>query len=314
MTGADDAGLEMTRTTELLGTPLYMSPEQMRSTRNVDARTDIWSLGAILYRMLTGKTPFTGSTVTEICSAVIADAPDPPSAARSDLPPGLEAVILRCLEKVAAKRFATAAELATALAPFATAVPSATATGSVSGVLPPNVVGESSQTHRASAMHSHANAALGKPDPSWTGSGGAAPPEVRARLSQPTLGHGTAVGASWTQGGQAPRKAPALAIAIAMLGTLAALTLGVFLGWRALHPHVEPAPGESHTQAAASPTAPPSASAVPQVAPGTPDPAPTPVASSSAPTARVTPVPHAPHGANPPKSPKPDPFGAKRSD
>jgi serine/threonine-protein kinase len=112
--------VDMTRTSGLLGTPLYMSPEQMRSARNVDARTDIWALGAILYRMLTGRTPFLGSSVTEICAAVSADPPDPPSLFRPDLPPAFEAVILRCLEKSPARRFATAAELATALAPFAT--------------------------------------------------------------------------------------------------------------------------------------------------------------------------------------------------
>ena len=110
--------MDMTRTTELLGTPLYMSPEQMRSTRNVDARSDLWALGVILYRMLTGKTPFTGSTVTEICSAVIADTPDAPATLRADLPPGLDAIVMRCLEKSPAKRFASAAELSAALAPF----------------------------------------------------------------------------------------------------------------------------------------------------------------------------------------------------
>jgi serine/threonine-protein kinase len=117
VSGAGQA-MDMTRTSELLGTPLYMSPEQMRSTRNVDARSDIWALGVILYRMLTGRTPFTGSTVTEICSAVIADQPDPPAMLRSGLPPALEAVVMRCLEKSPAKRFATTVELQAALAPF----------------------------------------------------------------------------------------------------------------------------------------------------------------------------------------------------
>ncbi|MBK8256029.1 MAG: serine/threonine protein kinase [Polyangiaceae bacterium] len=110
--------MEMTKTSELLGTPLYMSPEQMRSTRNVDARTDVWALGTLLYKMLTGKTPFTGTTVTEICSAVIADPVDPPTQLRSDIPKGLEAIILRCLEKQAAQRPANAAELGQLLGQF----------------------------------------------------------------------------------------------------------------------------------------------------------------------------------------------------
>jgi serine/threonine-protein kinase len=118
---AAQGAMDMTATSELLGTPLYMSPEQMRSTRDVDARSDIWALGVILYRMLAGKTPFSGSTVTEICSAVIADRPEEISRIRRDLPPGLEALVFRCLEKSPAQRFQSVAELSAALAPFANA-------------------------------------------------------------------------------------------------------------------------------------------------------------------------------------------------
>jgi serine/threonine-protein kinase len=115
----DGPAVDVTRTTQFLGTPLYMSPEQMRSTRNVDARTDIWALGVLLYRMLAGRTPFEGSTVTEICVAVGFDQPEPLITLRPDVPPGLDAAVMRCLEKKPAGRFATAAELAAAVAPFA---------------------------------------------------------------------------------------------------------------------------------------------------------------------------------------------------
>ncbi|APR86721.1 Serine/threonine-protein kinase pkn3 [Minicystis rosea] len=118
-------GVDMTQTSALLGTPLYMSPEQMRGARTVDGRSDVWALGAILYRMLAGRTPFSGSSVTEICAAVVADPPDPPSMHRRDMPPALEAAVMRCLEKTPARRFATATELAAAIAPFA--VPQAAA-------------------------------------------------------------------------------------------------------------------------------------------------------------------------------------------
>ncbi|MFO0760691.1 MAG: serine/threonine-protein kinase [Byssovorax sp.] len=120
--GGPDAG-DMTRTSALLGTPLYMSPEQMRGARSVDGRSDIWALGAILYRLLTGKTPFSGSSVTEICAAVVADEPDPPAALRPEVPAPLAAAVMRCLEKNPAQRFATASELAAAIAPFASAQP-----------------------------------------------------------------------------------------------------------------------------------------------------------------------------------------------
>ena len=116
------SGMEMTSTKEVLGTPLYMAPEQMRAMRNADGRSDVWSLGVILYRALTGRVPFDGQTLTEVCMAVLSDTPARPSALRPDLPAGLDAVILGCLEKDPLQRIASAAELATALAPFAASV------------------------------------------------------------------------------------------------------------------------------------------------------------------------------------------------
>jgi serine/threonine protein kinase len=110
--------LDMTKTAEIIGTPMFMSPEQMRSTRDVDARTDVWALGVILFRALTGQAPFSGTTITQLCAAVVADPAPPPSSLRADLPLGLEAIILRCLEKNPARRYANAAELGAALAPF----------------------------------------------------------------------------------------------------------------------------------------------------------------------------------------------------
>jgi serine/threonine-protein kinase len=114
--------LEMTKTSEIIGTPMFMSPEQMRSTRDVDARTDVWALGVILFRALTGQAPFAGTTITQLCAAVVADPAPPPSSLRGDLPFGLEAVILRCLEKDPGRRYAHAGELGAALAPFTGAV------------------------------------------------------------------------------------------------------------------------------------------------------------------------------------------------
>lgn len=113
-----DPNAEMTGTAEVLGTPLYMAPEQMRSTRGVDGRADLWSLGVILYRALTGKSPFSGTTTPEVCISVMVDEPPPPSTLRADLPRGLDAVVMRCLSKEPGKRFATAGELSEALRPF----------------------------------------------------------------------------------------------------------------------------------------------------------------------------------------------------
>ncbi|WP_437678356.1 serine/threonine-protein kinase [Sorangium sp. So ce131] len=117
--GSESSGVSLTQTRELLGSPIYMPPEQMRSARSVDARSDIWALGAILYRLLTGRPPFEGNMLPELVLQVASTDPPPPSALRRDIPPGLEAAILRCLQKDPAQRPPTVADLALALAPFA---------------------------------------------------------------------------------------------------------------------------------------------------------------------------------------------------
>jgi serine/threonine-protein kinase len=110
---------EMTKTQTVLGSPSYMSPEQMRSARTVDARTDIWSLGVILYRLVTGELPFRGDTITELVTKVLQTAPRPPSTVAPDIPPELDEVLLRCMERDLSRRYATMGELSAALLPFA---------------------------------------------------------------------------------------------------------------------------------------------------------------------------------------------------
>jgi eukaryotic-like serine/threonine-protein kinase len=114
--GASDGG--MTSTQALMGSPLYMAPEQMRSSKAVDGRADIWSLGVILYEMLGGRSPFNGETLPMVCARIMAEAPDPLRGLRRDVPAGLEAVVMRCLEKEASRRYQDVAALAQALAPF----------------------------------------------------------------------------------------------------------------------------------------------------------------------------------------------------
>jgi serine/threonine-protein kinase len=107
-----------TNTGALVGSPLYMSPEQIRNARRVDERTDIWALGVILHELLAGKPPFEGETLAGTLAAVAADPPDSLLARRSGVPPGLEAVTLRCLQKAPERRYSSVASLARALEPF----------------------------------------------------------------------------------------------------------------------------------------------------------------------------------------------------
>lgn len=95
----------LTTSSVTLGSPLYMSPEQVRNSRVVDARTDIWSLGVVLYELLTKEMPFDGDTVPSLAAAIASDRPRALRSRRPDVPPELEAVIMKCLEKDAIRRY-----------------------------------------------------------------------------------------------------------------------------------------------------------------------------------------------------------------
>ena len=109
------AGHDMTSTRTAMGSPLYMSPEQMKLTKGVDARTDIWSLGVILFELVSGRPPFDAEAVTELAIKVATEPPAPLRQLRPDAPLALEMVIERCLEKDRTKRFQSVGELAVAL-------------------------------------------------------------------------------------------------------------------------------------------------------------------------------------------------------
>src|SRR6187549_2213176 len=111
--------IALTRTAAFVGSPLYMSPEQMRSARDVDARADVWALGAILYVMVTGQLPHPGSSLPEVCLAVMNTMPRPVKDFVTDAPDELEPILMKCMAKEPAQRYASVAELAEQLLPFA---------------------------------------------------------------------------------------------------------------------------------------------------------------------------------------------------
>jgi serine/threonine-protein kinase len=109
-------GSNLTATQSVMGTPAYMSPEQMRSSRDVDQRSDIWALGVVLYELLQGAPPFGGDTFSSMVIKVVTE---PLPQLTVQLPGELAAIVYRCLEKDPARRFQNVAELALALAPYA---------------------------------------------------------------------------------------------------------------------------------------------------------------------------------------------------
>jgi serine/threonine protein kinase len=107
-----------TGATPLLGTPAYWCPEQIMG-KPQDARSDLFSLGVVLYEMVTGKRPFDADSLQAICGRVLSSTPLPPSQANPSVPKGFDAVVARCLAKDSAARYATAEALSGELYPLA---------------------------------------------------------------------------------------------------------------------------------------------------------------------------------------------------
>ncbi len=111
--------LELTQTHSWLGTPYYMSPEQIRQAKEIDARTDQWSLGVILYEASTGHKPYSNEVLLDLLKSITSDTPEAPSARELKLPKDFDAVVMRLLEHDADRRYASMLEVGEALWPFA---------------------------------------------------------------------------------------------------------------------------------------------------------------------------------------------------
>ena len=160
----EPANQALTQTATVLGTAFYMSPEQLTSPKTVDARSDVWALGVILYELTTGHVPFGGESVPEVIASILRNIPDAPSVHVPDYPAALEKAILRCLKTDREQRFANVAELAHAIAPLADVRDrvSVEMIGRVLGVTivdgpePPTSVDAAGPTHRPPAARTAA--------------------------------------------------------------------------------------------------------------------------------------------------------------
>jgi eukaryotic-like serine/threonine-protein kinase len=115
---AESTELALTKTSAVMGSPVYMSPEQMASAKNVDARTDIWSLGVSLFELVTGERPFGGETLTELIASVLRLPPRSLRELQHEIPSEFESALTRSLEKERTERYQTVADFAAAIAPF----------------------------------------------------------------------------------------------------------------------------------------------------------------------------------------------------
>jgi len=119
----DGPGRGLTDPGRSMGSPWYMSPEQMMNPASVDQRADVWSLGVLLFELLTAAVPFNGETVVQVCASVLTATADPPSGLRAELDPRLDALVMRCLRKRPEERFGSVDELAAALSAWKRGAP-----------------------------------------------------------------------------------------------------------------------------------------------------------------------------------------------
>ena len=263
----------ITATDAVLGSPGYMSPEQIRSAKHVDQRADIWGIGVSLYELLTGQPPFDGASVAAVSVQIVLETPKLAHELRPDVPEGLSRVVARCLEKDPAKRYPNMAELAAALLPFGP-------TGSAAAVERVRRIGRGSMPFAATIA--------------------ASDPDLQSQISAGTNG-------TWESPKPGAQRKRAVALGVGGLFVVGALLASVFvLGRRstdrpaseetatgraaaasvgtAQRPTSQPAPATQLPAGQAVPTSPTRAEP-----PAMPDPAPVGAASSAA-AARPSPL------------------------
>jgi serine/threonine-protein kinase len=144
----DEASKVKTRTGMMMGTPVYMSPEQCRGAASIDSRSDIYALGCVLFTMVCGRPPFESETTGDLIIMHVRDAPPLASQFVPGLPPELDMFIARCLEKDPNRRFQTTAEMVQGLAAVEGALFGSTASGGVPGQYRPHLTPAAAMAYR----------------------------------------------------------------------------------------------------------------------------------------------------------------------
>ncbi len=317
----------LTSTKTMLGSPLYMSPEQLRNAKGVDHRADIWAMGVILYELITGTLPFNGENLGELFANILERDADPMASRVDGIARGLDDVVARCLQRRPDQRYQSTAELAHALAPFA--APHAgqalmPATGPMSNLAGTAALPQGAITPNGTYQQSRPQSSAGFPAQSASqplaygaiSSGPTSSPQP-GYAGQPTHAQnhsglqGTTNGGWQTAGGSGPAQAPARSkgLLLAGLGFGAIALIGVVLIALKVLGGAKPM-GPS----AASSDRPPT-SATPIIASTTPPPPEVGTATATAPSASASAVavvssvpvtPPPPHTAHvtPPATPK----------
>jgi serine/threonine-protein kinase len=276
-------GGALTGTTDVFGSPAYMSPEQLKASRDVDARTDVWALGVILYELISGRAPFERATVAETFGSILYEQAAPLRSVVPEVPEELDRAILRCLEKDVSKRMPNVAELARALLPYASSASYASADRASRVLRRAGLVGDAPPP----------SAAISGPVPALTNMG-AADPALPSVGSQTRSAWGTASRVT------RPGSARTTLIAGAVAGVLVASLVAVFVVRRLQPPAAASTQPEQGANATSEPAKSPSPTA-PEV--GVP-PATPPVAVTAVATSSATPTPTADEKAPPAKEPK----------
>jgi len=316
----------LTGTTTVVGSPAYMAPEQLRESRSVDSRADVWSLGVVLYELLAGAHPFKGDSLAVLFVEVLEREPKDVVTHRADIPPSLGAAIMRCLRKDLDQRMPHVADLAREIAPFGTGRAADTVARARSLLVDTQRAGGNGSTAPLGARsptvpaQQPVTASMPSPVPHARGSQPVVPaqhPQVPSSQpsipSQPALSHSQpiGVGARTQTGWQGPPSGPNAVggrsrgillafLAVGMIGALAA-SAALYARHRAKTAAAATAPPPTTTLASASsPTTAPSASVTSTAVASA-----TPTAPSSAPSSSSSVVALAPSSKTLGKVPAP---------